>query len=322
MSGMVERLSDRVIPAVPVPFGGGGAIDDELQDLYVAWMARQSVGGVTVWAHTGRGMLLSDEQREHVARAWRGGIGDAPLICGVGVPDAEELPADAAARTNAALRAAGRMAALAVQCGADALLAHPPRALAHLRDPEARVMEYHRAICAAGVPVIAFYLYDAAGGVAYTADLVVRLLELDGVIGIKVATLDSVMTYQDILAAVAQVPGALPITGEDRFLGYSLIAGARSALIGLGAAVTDCSSALLEARAQERWGRFHELTGLLDEFARATFVVPMEGYIQRMLWALEADGVLPRVASDPWSPPLPPGERERVFAAVRTLRSR
>ncbi len=323
-----DLLCDRVVPAVPVPFGGNGKIDTQLQDTYVAWMAEQPIGGVAVWAHTGRGMKLTDDQRESVMRAWRSGLAGKPLVCGVGVPESIALPSAASSLTDVVLRAVTEVAEGAVRNGADAALAHPPKALAALPDAEERMLDYHRAICSSGVPVIAFFLYEAAGGVSYSPRLIERIVELDGVIGIKVATLDSVMTYQDIIAVVEDIPGVLPITGEDRFLGYSLTvgsgagAGARSALIGLGAALTDCPAALLEARACAAWDRFQELTSVLDEFARATFRAPMEGYVQRMLWALEADGVFPREAFDPWCPGLASDERDRVFAAVRALRSR
>ena len=81
------------------------------------------------------------------------------------------------------------------------------------------------------------------------------------------------------------------------------------------------AAALLAARARGTWDEFIRLSSALDDFARATFVAPMEGYVQRMLWALEADGVMSRAASDPWCPPLEPGDRDRVLAAVRALRS-
>lgn len=327
-AGISDLICDRVVPAVPVPFGGDGEIDAQLQDTYVAWMAEQPIGGVAVWAHTGRGMKLTDDQRESVMRAWRSGLAGKPLVCGVGVPESIALPSAASSLTDVVLRAVIDVAESAVGNGADAALAYPPKALAALPDAEERMLDYHRAICSSGVPVIAFFLYEAAGGVSYSPRLIERIVELDGVIGIKVATLDSVMTYQDIIAVVEGIPGVLPITGEDRFLGYSLTvgsgagAGARSALIGLGAALTDCPAALLEARACAAWDRFQELTSVLDEFARATFRAPMEGYVQRMLWALEADGVFPREAFDPWCPGLASDERDRVFAAVRALRSR
>ena len=320
MSSIADRLRGRVVPAVPVPFGDDGNIDVELQGAYITWMARQEIGGVAVWAHTGRGPKLSDEQREQVARAWRVGLDGQALVCGVGVSDSVVLPSGPASLTETALRAVTNAAESARGHGADAVLVHPPKMLSGLPDAEERILDYHCAAAAAGTPLIVFFLYEAAGGVSYSAALIKRLLELDAVIGIKVATLDSVMTYQDILEVVKQVPEALAITGEDRFLGYSLAAGARSALIGMAAAVTDRSAALLDAQAGERWDDFYALSSAIDGFSQATFVAPMEGYVQRMLWALEADGVFARPAFDPWCPTLHSAERDRVFAAVRALR--
>jgi 4-hydroxy-tetrahydrodipicolinate synthase len=172
------------------------------------------------------------------------------------------------------------------------------------------------------LPVIAFYLYERAGGVAYSDAVLERLLALPAVVGIKVATLDSVMTFQRIADLVSTHPDRLLITGEDRFLGYSLLVGARAALVGMGAALTDVQAALLAAQRTRDWARFVTLSAACDRFARATFCEPMEGYVRRMLWAAEADGALPEGAcDDPWGPPLSERERDMVRRAVRDARA-
>jgi 4-hydroxy-tetrahydrodipicolinate synthase len=167
---------------------------------------------------------------------------------------------------------------------------------------------------------LSFYLYEAAGGFSYSLDAVDELLDLAGVIGIKVATLDSVMTYQDVAARVRGHEGALLISGEDRFLGYSLMLGADAVLIGMAAACTDVSSALLDAWYSRDLPRFTALSAALDEFARVTFAQPMDCYIQRMLWALEADGVIPEGATDPFGPAAAGLEQAAVQRAVQALR--
>ncbi len=204
------------------------------------------------------------------------------------------------------------MAREAKRGGADALLAFPRRDNA---------VPYHAEL-ARELPVIAFYLYEAAGGVSYDDATLHGILSLPGVIGIKVATLDSVMTFQRIAAVTRDHPDKLLITGEDRFLGYSLQMGARAALIGMGAAITDLQAALLGAWAKSDHDSFQRLSVMLDAFAQTTFVSPMEGYIRRMLWALAADGVIPDDAcDDPWGPELPAAERDRVRRAVRDARA-
>ena len=254
-------------------------------------MARQPIAGVAVWAHTGRGPHLSAEQRRVVLATWRAGLPGKTIVAGAN---------------------AVSMAREAKQGGADALLAFPRRDDA---------VGYHAAL-AAELPVIAFYLYEAAGGVSYDDATLQAILALPGVIGVKVATLDSVMTFQRIAAVMRSHPDKLLITGEDRFLGYSLMLGARAALIGMGAALTDLQAALLTAYRDGHHHAFLRLSTALDAFSQATFVAPMEGYIRRMLWALAADGVIPDDAcDDPWGPALPAAEREAVRRAVRALRA-
>jgi 4-hydroxy-tetrahydrodipicolinate synthase len=290
MASLVDRLDGGLIPAVPVPFRGS-EIDLAAQRAYARWMAAQPVAGVAVWAHTGRGPHLSAEQRRDVLDTWREALPDRVVVAG-----ARDIGMAIEARR-------GR---------ADALLAFP-----QATDP----IGYHQRL-SRELPVIAFYLYEVAGGVDYDDGTLHAILELPNVIGIKVATLDSVMTFQRIARVMHNHPAKLLITGEDRFLGYSLLLGARSALIGMGAALTDLQADLLRARMAEDWTRFVSLSELCDRFGQATFIHPMEGYIRRMLWAAAAEGAIPPEAcDDPWGPALPPDERDAVERAVRDARA-
>ena len=111
-----KSLHHGLIPAVPLTLGASGEIDAAAQERYVAHMASQPVAGVAVWAHTGRGLLLSREQRSHVLRAWRDGLGPGKtLIAGVG--GSPQHAGDPRAFVDSALR----MAADALENGAHAL---------------------------------------------------------------------------------------------------------------------------------------------------------------------------------------------------------
>jgi 4-hydroxy-tetrahydrodipicolinate synthase len=290
MSGLATRLEWGLVPAVPVPFRGT-AIDEPAQRRYAAWMAGQPVAGVAVWAHTGRGPHLSAEQRALVLETWREALPDRLVVAG-----ARDITMAIEARR-------GR---------ADALLAFPERT-----DPVG-----HHARLSRELPVIAFWLYEAAGGVAYDDRTLHAILDLPNVVGIKVATLDSVMTFQRLAALLRAHPDKLLVTGEDRFLGYSIMLGARGALVGMGAALPDLQAGLLRAFAERDWAAFHERSARCDRLAEATFIPPMEGYVRRMLWAAAADGALPAEAcDDPWGPPLPAAERAEVERVVRDVRS-
>jgi 4-hydroxy-tetrahydrodipicolinate synthase len=290
MTTIVERLDGGLIPAVPVPFRGS-EMDTAAQRSYARWMAAQPVAGVAVWAHTGRGPHLSADQRREVLDTWRDALADKVIVAG-----ARDIS----------------MAIEARRGKADALLAFPQAS-----DP----VGYHQRL-SRELPVIAFYLYQAAGGVDYDDRTLHAILELPNVVGIKVATLDSVMTFQRIAAILRDHPSKLLITGEDRFLGYSLLLGARAALIGMGAALPDLQADLVRARLAEDWGRFVSLSELCDRFGQTTFIQPMEGYIRRMLWAAAAEGAFPADAcDDPWGPQLPSEERDAVERAVRDARA-
>ena len=293
MTDVASRIEWGLIPAVPVPFRGD-RLDGEAQRAYARWRAAQPVAGVAVWAHTGRGPHLSAEQRREVLETWREALPDRVVVAG-----ARDITMAIEARR-------GR---------ADALLAFPERA-----DP----VGYHRRL-GRELPVIAFYLYEAAGGVPYDDQTLHAILALPEVIGIKVATLDSVMTFQRIAGLMRSHPGKRLITGEDRFFGYSVMAGATAALVGMGTALPDLQADLLHAWRDAQHDRFVALSAVCDRLAQATFTEPMEGYIRRMLWAAAADGALPGEAcDDPWGPALPEGERhdvERVVADARASRA-
>ncbi len=315
------RLRQHVLPAVPVPFNEQGELAEGAQRAYVRWMAGQQVGAVVVWAHTGRGLLLDDETRGRVLSAWCEGMGDVPIVCGVGVPAATALPSDSRARTERVIDATVRMTEAAARGGAAAVLVHPPTALRHLPDVDERVLQLHSAVAGVGLPAIAFHLYSEAGGISYATRTLSRMLALEGVIGVKIATLDSVMRFQDLVSVVRAQKDALLITGEDRFLGYSLMLGADAALVGIAAALTDTIVNLLHTWFAGDLRGFVRCSETIDAFARTTFLPPMDGYVQRMLWALEADGVLPEAARDPFAPTLSDSDRDHVVQAVQAIRA-
>jgi 4-hydroxy-tetrahydrodipicolinate synthase len=147
------------------------------------------------------------------------------------------------------------------------------------------------------------------------------LLAIPQVLGIKIATLDSVMTYQEISRQLQERhPDKLLITGEDRFLGYSLRRGAQAALVGLGAVCCDLQAELIRANEEGSSDRFLELSDAVDMLAEAIFIRPMEGYIKRILWALVHLGVIPASAAyDPWGPELPTEQFHEIGRRLAAL---
>ena len=184
-----NRIDRGLIPAVPVPFDSSGQIASGAQERYARYMAAEPVSGVAVWAHTGRGLNLNRDQRRQVLSVWRSAMGPGKVVV-AGVGASAHGITGPTAFTDGALA----MAQDALDGGADALLVHPPTLFRSApREPEL-VVEYHRRLASTGAPLILFYLYEAAGGISYSVEILRSLLSLPQVVGIKLATLDSVMT--------------------------------------------------------------------------------------------------------------------------------
>ncbi len=294
--------------ATPVPVTKNSEIDDQALHAYAGHLFARPVSGVVVHAHTGRGLHWNETQRDRILSVWSANRPETKsIVVAVGAPRDRTDFADAlAAATDMACHAAGQ--------GADALMIHPPTFLKDDEDRWQKCFAWHRAIAeAAGLPCILFYLYEKAGGLSYPLDLLDDLLTLPQVMGVKVATLDSVMTFQDIAGLFHLHPDKTLITGEDRFLGYSFMAGAKAALIGMGSAFVEPQAAMIDAWTDGKFDRFVKLGAIVDAFSRATFRAPMEGYIARMLACLAIEGVIPVESTyDPFGPGLRPGEFEEL----------
>lgn len=308
---LVRRLRGTVLPAVATPMDPRGVVDLNALRGYAERIAACPVGGVAVWAHTGRGLYLSGADRRRVLGVWRAAV-DGPVVAGVGVPKS--------VRTTGLREAVDATVAMAVQAaegGADAVMVYP---LAQLDgDEDAAVALHEEAAAASGLPVLGFFLHGEAGGYPYPPRLVTRLLALPAAAGIKLATLDRAMACQDAIRA-AQPGGKLVITGEDRMFGPSLMWGADSALVGIAAARVSLTSAVLGAWRAGDHSRFVRASARLDAFAEATFLAPIEGYVQRMLWAAVWEGLVPEEAAhDPYGPRLPEADREAVITCLETL---
>jgi 4-hydroxy-tetrahydrodipicolinate synthase len=312
LEGRAGRLADAMrgalIAAPATPFDRAGRLVGEDLDRYAAAIGG-TVDGVCVWAHTARGLKLTDADRDVVLAAFRAATA-GPVIAAVGSPP------DAAGDFAAEVAGTARMAERAAAGGADGLMVYPVGGLRPTETRGARTLALHAAAAqASGLPVVGFLLYPEAGGVPYDRALLADLAARPEVVGVKVATLYDAVACQDAIGAI-HAGGALAITGEDRMFGPSLMWGADAALVGIAAAATALSRSLVRAWFGGDGAGFLAASARLDRFAAAVFREPMDGYVQRMLWVAEREGILPsRSAHDPYGMRLPPDERSAVHAA-------
>ncbi|MGY4765493.1 dihydrodipicolinate synthase family protein [Kribbella sp. CWNU-51] len=314
MHPLVEQLRGTLLPAVVTPMDSDGVVAYDALTAYAGALTAESIGGVAVWAHTGRGLYLSPADRSKVLETWRAAT-DVPIVAGVGVPrssSAQSLQEAADATVAMALQAAAG--------GADAVMVYPLAALGLLPDGHTQVVALHERVAAeSGLPLVGFYLHGEAGGYPYPPALIRDLLGLDSMLGVKTATLDRAIGCQDAIWA-GRGTGKLLITGEDRMYGPSFMWGADTALVGIAAAQVPLSATVLSTWTSGDHAGFLTASDRLDRFAAATFYAPIEGYVQRMLWAAVWERLIPEEASyDPYGPPLPAGERDVVLRCLEEL---
>jgi 4-hydroxy-tetrahydrodipicolinate synthase len=316
MHPLVEQLRGTLLPAVVTPMDADGVVAYDALTAYAGALTAESIGGVAVWAHTGRGLYLSPADRSKVLETWRAAT-DVPIVAGVGVPrssSAQSLQEAADATVAMALQAAAG--------GADAVMVYPLAALGLLPDGHAQAVALHERVAAeSGLPLVGFYLHGESGGYPYPPELIHDLLSLDSMLGVKTATLDRAIGCQDAIWA-GRGTGKLLITGEDRMYGPSFMWGADTALVGIAAAQVSLSASVLSTWTSGDHSGFLKASDRLDRFAAATFYAPIEGYVQRMLWAAVWEGLIPEEASyDPHGPSLPAGERDAVIRCLEELNS-
>jgi 4-hydroxy-tetrahydrodipicolinate synthase len=314
MHALVDQLRGTLLPAVVTPMSADGVVAYDALAAYASAIAAGPIGGVAVWAHTGRGLYLSEADRGKVLATWRAAT-SAPLVAGVGVPRST-----GAATLQEAEDATVAMAVTAAGFGADAVMVYPLAAYGELPDGDGAAVRLHQRVAAeSGLPLVGFYLHGEAGGYPYSPSLIKELLSLPELLGVKTATLDRAVECQDAIWA-GRSTGKLLITGEDRMYGPSMMWGADTALVGIAAAQVELSAAVLRAWTAGDSSGFLDASERLDRFAAATFYAPIEGYVQRMLWAAAWEGIVPEEAAhDPYGPALPRSERDLVIHCLKGL---
>lgn len=286
-----------LIAAIVTPMHPDFSVDEASLRRYVRWIAAQGVAGIAVNVDTGEGMHLSPAERTGTLEVVLDEVGDrTTVVAGL-----------TASATETAASAAAQMASL----GADALLVFPhPVYLGEPLDPEIAV-RYHEAVAqASGLPLIAFQLQPALGGVNFAAEVLAGIMSVEGVVAIKEASFDA-KRFVETVRLVSSLPsGAIVLNGNDNFLLEAYLLGAEGALLGFGtlaaAEQVEMRQVLLDGNL-EKAGEFgRRLQALCD----VIFAAPVRDYRARLKHALAELGVIAEAHVRP--PLLPLGEHERA----------
>jgi 4-hydroxy-tetrahydrodipicolinate synthase len=205
------------------------------------------------------------------------------------------------------------------QAGVDAVVVFPNAAFRN-HPLDARIaVDYHRAIAEeGGLPLVLFQLAPVFGGVLYSPETLLRLVEIPQVVAIKEASFDA--------EVFARTKGILDkadrqitlLTGNDRFIAESILLGATGGLLGFGALACRMVAEMLRHGNAGRPDRVAAMRPVVQAYADVIYADPVLDYRARCKVGLAQIGVIGEHLVYP-RPPLRPIDadgQERIRRAM------
>ena len=291
-----------IIPAAVLPMTAEYEPDYDAFAHYLEWLISENAVALAVNMDTGEGPQLKPAERR---RALEVAVGVAKGHCGVvaGVMGTTTMDAVENAR-------------MAHQAGADALVVFPNAAFRNEPLDWRIPYNYHHAIAKeSGLPIILFQLAPVFGGVNYTRETLLRLLEIPEVIGIKEASFDPryfAYTRQTLNLADRSI---ILLTGNDRFITESFLLGAEGALLGFCAVGCRLVAEMLAAFQQENFKAAVAMRYRVQGLADLIYQDPVLDYRARCKAALSILGIIDRDRTFVRPPLLPVSDKEFILIA-------
>jgi Dihydrodipicolinate synthase/N-acetylneuraminate lyase len=241
--------SHDIITAVPLAFDANGALDLEGSRQILEYVRTSGVQGALVLGTTGEFPALSIEERNAVAKLSTEVLTNMRVIIHVGAASKFEV---------------SHLIDGARDAGATEIAVITPY---YLPTPAEEVFNYFSDIVkeAAGLDIYV-YMFEARTGVPIGEDLIVRLAELPGVVGVKVSgeSLDLVSTFRSRLPEDFRI-----YTGSDGDFAKAYAAGANGVISGVASAYAKPFVAMRSALLSDEKHRIPDLQADIDEVVGA-----------------------------------------------------
>ena len=291
-----------IVPACVVTFDGAGRFDEPAYRRYLQWLLPQGPVALAINADTGEGPHLWPEERDQVLRVAVAEAGDVPVVAGL-----------SASFTAQAVEEAKR----AEGAGARGLLVFPIPAYQGTPLDPAIPVAYHEAIATGcGLPLIAFQLQPALGGVIFSEETLSRIAAIDSVIALKEASFDARL-YLQTRRMIERLERPIDLlTGDDNFIFESFVMGAEGALIGFGTLATDLQVEMYRLTRQGRWDEARAIWERILPLEEAVYGTPVRDYRARTKVALRHLGVIDNTVMRPPLQPISGAAASAVVAAL------
>ncbi len=270
-----------VIPAVLLPFDADLAIDEpsfrkHLRDV----AATPGISAITINAHSTEVASCTFEEQRRVLAITQDEVGGPlPLVNGVWADGNLE---------------AARIARMAAEGGASALLVFPPAPFTLGQSPQMAIAHFKRIADATDLPIIVFQ-YPLATGQGYPKDTLLKLVEeVPSIRAIK-DWIGNVPHHEWHIRTLQSLPRPVNVLStHSAWLFSSLVLGCNGLLSGSGSVIPDLQSQLYQAVQGNDLATARNLNDRIEPLMRVFYADPFVDMHNRMKEALVLLGRIPR----------------------------
>jgi 4-hydroxy-tetrahydrodipicolinate synthase len=291
-----------VIPAVLLPFFEDLSIDEASYRSHLRDVAAvDGISAITINAHASEVASCSFDEQRRVLEISRDELGELPIVHG--------LYADGSLE-------AARIARMAEQGGASALLVFPPNIYYFGQRPEMAVEHFRRIADATSLPLIAFQ-YPVAAGYGYPLSTLQAILdEVPTVRAIKDWCANPQLHERHVRLLQSRTRPVNVLTTHSSWLFSSLVLGCSGLLSGSGSVIAELQAQLFRAVKNNDLKTARAVHERIAPTAEVFYAEPWVDMHNRMKEALVLLGRLPRAVVRPPLVKLPAPEIERIRAAL------
>lgn len=303
MSRHPDFIPRGVIPAVLLPFHEDLSIDEASYRAHLRDVAAvQGLAAVTTNAHASEVASCTFEEQRRVLEITRDEIGDRlPVVNGVYADGSLE---------------AARLARMAQDGGASALLVFPPGITTFGQRPEMALEHFRRIANASDLPLIVFQ-YPPAGGQGYPLATLEAIADaVPTVRAVKDWSASPQLHERQIRALQSRKPPVNVLSTHSAWLLSSLVLGCSGLLSGSGSVIADLQARLWRAVQANDLAEARRVSERIQPTADVFYTEPWVDMHNRMKEALVLLGKLPRAVVRPPLVRIPAAEIERIRRAL------
>jgi 4-hydroxy-tetrahydrodipicolinate synthase len=291
-----------IIPACVLTLDADGRFDEAPYRRYLQWLLAQGPVALAINADTGEGPHLWPDERERVLRVAVQEAGDVPIIAGLSAQFTEQAVEEGKRARDA---------------GARGLLVFPIPAYQGTPLDPAIPVAYHEAVArGVGLPMVAFQLQPALGGVIFSEETLRRIAAIDNVVALKEASFDARL-YLQTRRMIESLPRPIDLlTGDDNFIYESFVMGAEGALIGFGTLATDLQVQMVKLTVEGRWDEARAIWERILPLEEVVYGAPVRDYRARTKVALRELGVIESTVMRPPLQAVSESETASIRAAL------